>query len=797
MTTRLNAGGLQSADGATGRHPRDGGRARMPGGLIVRRAGPADARPLADLAQLFNSNSPHPFQSVHDAAHVLGDPRNFQIVAEEEDHLVSCVTMIHHPWNDSYELGCGLTRPGRPRRGLGALLMQRVLDWVCDARLGEVFIGYPPARSLVGLFAALKPRMIVAGHGTGRTGVNDSREAPLITFSIPAHASFVHVTPPVAEGARGAFVRELIHRPLGLPLAPGEYPPESFVGATSDWSLEWGDLVVDYVPNSPNRALAIVGARDRSVRPAHLRRDLDRILRHFPHVEHIIVTVLADKEDLLRQLVALGFELAAYLPAWYKGAVFRYDCLQLVLRRSRAAPAAPHRLGFLSRLQREIASGRRSIQTASHRSSHRSTRTEDEDMSTLTIAGLPVLAILEDRDADTTGNARQRAEEVESTSDRPPAGGTPPGGSSNRWREAGEDTPIKRTIGLLSLALLIHATSFASVPAGANPACNESIAGNVTLTADMDCTASATHGLRLSANTTLNCAGFTIIGPDGAQRNGAATGHYGLRASNVGGIRVENCNVTAYERGLYFSGVRGGFVKHSNFHGNTRYGANLVGPDSYDMLFDANTYFSNGDEGVHISGPMNNGQTKPNKFTNSVASGNVGEGFYLLNANNVELHHITTSDNGLAGVYVKQSPSVVISHARLIGDMMHVYGNSDGGAYAWATIDGGRLKLQKDNGTGGSPSSNTFDHICVLYDPVNRQPEAAFYFEGVTAGSNVITNSKATLIAGKNSVVGINTTTSNAVTSLHISPSTITTRIDGASSFTTLTTQTTTPPLCY
>ena len=41
-----------------------------------------------------------------------------------------------------------------------------------------------------------------------------------------------------------------------------------------------------------------------------------------------------------------------------------------------------------------------------------------------------------------------------------------------------------------------------------------------------------------------------------------------------------------------------------------------------------------------------------------------------------------------------------------------------------------------------------------------------------------------------------NATTGNAGSSLYISPPTITTRVDGTSSF-TLTTQTTTPPLCY
>ena len=763
----------------------------MPGGLVVRRAGPADACPLAALVNLVPSNDPLP-RSIPDLTRFLADPRNFQLVAEHENHLVSFMTMTYRPWNDSYELSRGFTRPHSPR-GLGALLMQRVVDWVCDAALGEVFTGSFPARCLVNLCAALNPPMIVAGHDTGRTPANGSRGEHLIAFTIPEHARFVHVTPPLVESGSGTFIREGIYRPLDLRLAPGEYPPESLVGATSDWSLDWGDLVIDYNPTSPNRTLAIVDDRARSVRAAHFARALDRLLRALPHVEHVIVTVLADKTDLLRQLSALGFDIIAYLPAWYKGGVFRYDCVQLVLRRSRAARDCRDPL---SRLQREIACDRRSIRTGARRPSHRSTRAEDPDMSTVTIAGLPVLAIIEDFHADTATNARPRAEKPKPTSDPRTPGRTQSSGKARRSADGVAEDGMKRMMGLLGVGLLVTAAAFAPVPAAANPACNALIAGNVKLTADMNCTASATHGLRLSANTTLNCAGFTITGPDRSQPNGASTGHYGLRASNVGGIRVENCNVTGYERGLYFSSVHSGFVKHSNFYGNTRYGANLVGPDSYAMQFDANTYNSNGDEGIHISGPMNNGPTKPNKFTNSTARGNIGEGFYLLNANNVELDVITAFDNGLAGVYVKESPSVIISHAHLTGDMMHVYGNSDAGAYSWVTIEGGRLKLQKDNATGGSPSDNTFDHICVLYDTVNGQPEAAFYFEGVTAGRNIITNSKAALIAGKNSVVAINGSTGNSGASLYISPPSITTSVDGTSSF-TLTAQTATPPLCY
>src|SRR5262249_54855767 len=84
-------------------------------------------------------------------------------------------------------------------------------------------------------------------------------------------------------------------------------------------------------------------------------------------------------------------------------------------------------------------------------------------------------------------------------------------------------TLTRPLMGPLILASLIAAAAFTPLAAAANPACNALIAGNVTLTAPMDCTNSATHGLRLSANTTLDCAGFTITGPDGARANGAST----------------------------------------------------------------------------------------------------------------------------------------------------------------------------------------------------------------------------------------------------------------------------------
>jgi hypothetical protein len=90
---------------------------------------------------------------------------------------------------------------------------------------------FPPRPESVDLCAGLTMPMTVAGHDAGDVVANGSRGAHLIALSIPDHARFVHVTPPVAESANGAFIRARIHRPLRLRFAPGECPPESLVGA--------------------------------------------------------------------------------------------------------------------------------------------------------------------------------------------------------------------------------------------------------------------------------------------------------------------------------------------------------------------------------------------------------------------------------------------------------------------------------------------------------------------------------------------------------------------------------------
>lgn len=334
-----------------------------------------------------------------------------------------------------------------------------------------------------------------------------------------------------------------------------------------------------------------------------------------------------------------------------------------------------------------------------------------------------------------------------------------------------------------------------SAGVGANPSCNALISGTVVLTGDMNCQAVKAHGLRLGSNTTLDCAGHTIYGPDSGIANGTQTGRYGLYASSRSNVTVLRCAVTGYERGFYFTSVSGALISGSTFYGNTRRGGNLAGSATQDVLIDASVFTDNGDEGLHVGGPFSSGATRPNRITNSIASDNVLEGFYLLKANYVQIDSSAASGNGAAGLYVKASPSVSVSRLRVDGDYVHVYDNSDTGTYSWLTITGGRVKLQKNSSTGGVPNRNTFDHVCVVY--ANGNPDSALYFEGVAEGENIVRSSGAFLVPGASAVTAIRGTTGNSVEKLYVSPATLAVSLDGTSSFEELTLQSTVPPLCY
>jgi RimJ/RimL family protein N-acetyltransferase len=295
--------------------------------LTLRRAGVEDSDALAGLFRLVYANSSHPFQTVDRVKSFLADPRNFQIVAEEEGQIVASMAMTYNAWNDSYELGRALTRPEYRRRGLAASLMQEVVDWAAEGGMGDLIFGFPRVRRIVELCASIDPAMVVTGHDAGRNVANGSRETHLIVSGIAKRARFTHVAPALQTLLDWSFLRR-IYGVLKLRGTPGVYPKYSFCGEVSPRARSCAGWTCDYTESSC--ALEIV-ASDWGTAPTELAPRVEDLLIRFPEVQHVTATVLADKLPMIQALIDCGFQVTAYLPAWHKAGQFRYDCVQLSL----------------------------------------------------------------------------------------------------------------------------------------------------------------------------------------------------------------------------------------------------------------------------------------------------------------------------------------------------------------------------------------------------------------------------------------------------------------------------------
>jgi GNAT superfamily N-acetyltransferase len=305
-----------------GTNPSLGSRVR----LAVRRAGPQDASALAALFHIVYQSGSHPFQTVAGIEAFLSQPCNFQILAERGKSVVASMAMTYNSWNNSFELGRALTHPEYRGHGLAGHLMQKVVNLVAQQRLGDLILGFPRVRRIVDLCANLDRPIIVAGHDAGRNVANGTRETHVIVVGVPHYARFSHVAPPVPELLSWTFLLEQLYARLGLFPIPGHYPSDSFVGEPSASAWQTGNWVVEY--EEASGALSLLDCRSFAD-PARIGNGLDDLLARWPSAQLITATVLADKVPLIRALLGCGFELAAYLPAWYRVGSCRYDCVQV------------------------------------------------------------------------------------------------------------------------------------------------------------------------------------------------------------------------------------------------------------------------------------------------------------------------------------------------------------------------------------------------------------------------------------------------------------------------------------
>jgi hypothetical protein len=149
------------------------------------------------------------------------------------------------------------------------------------------------------------------------------------------------------------FLRN-IYSELGLNGSAGTYPPEYFVGEDFNTLLFIGPWIFGYGAWAPEGSLEIAARDADDSSPEHIAEELGEVLSRLRSIQHITATILADKSKMVRALVRQGFQVSAYLPAWYKVGRFRYDCVQLTRRLYTGEPAIQDLRDRLEELDREF-----------------------------------------------------------------------------------------------------------------------------------------------------------------------------------------------------------------------------------------------------------------------------------------------------------------------------------------------------------------------------------------------------------------------------------------------------------
>ena len=160
---------------------------------------------------------------------------------------------------------------------------------------------------------------------------------------------------------------------------------------------------------------------------------------------------------------------------------------------------------------------------------------------------------------------------------------------------------------------------------------------------------------------TINCYSNTITGPGSGINNGIAI--------NGDGSTVQNCTITGFWRGIYFTtGTNNDTISGNSVSGNT-VGINIEGSGH---TISGNTSSNNG-TGIWLN--LSSGNT----VSGNTANGNDSSGISINNANNNTITGNTTNSN-YRGIYMPGGTGNIISDNTIIGNT-----GQDGGIYAVLT----------------------------------------------------------------------------------------------------------------
>jgi hypothetical protein len=261
-------------------------------------------------------------------------------LATIDDQVIGSVVGERAEWNRAYEICRGVVDPAFARGGRFRPLFDAIQRACVERADCELIPGYARSDHMQHICEVAYVPYAMLGSDGGKHLVSGKREEHVVVLAVNPLHRVGRTTPRVPLLTAGSDLHTRIAR-LGLDDKPGPYPPSTIIGprGRNQFESDAGRLTYSYFEPSRCAAVTAVDAAD----PVDISRCLTEFLEEQPHrIEHLTVSVLADKRALISQLCATAFTMTAYVPAWYADGEKRYDCAWLT---ARLDPRTPVRLG--------------------------------------------------------------------------------------------------------------------------------------------------------------------------------------------------------------------------------------------------------------------------------------------------------------------------------------------------------------------------------------------------------------------------------------------------------------------
>jgi parallel beta-helix repeat protein len=196
----------------------------------------------------------------------------------------------------------------------------------------------------------------------------------------------------------------------------------------------------------------------------------------------------------------------------------------------------------------------------------------------------------------------------------------------------------------------------------------------------------------------LNCAGYSIVNPDGSP--------FGVTVIGRTGVTVENCDISGFTEGLSLTSTSDSTVAGNTFSDNVQSvvlyldATNNTVKDNSITDSDIGVWVVDGSAGNTIKGNVMSGNgvgilvggSDGNVIKNNVASNNSTDGILVVDSKDTQIGENTASGNGFSGIAVFRSSGSLVWENQ-------VDDNGDHGVFA-AVTDGSLSHFWENTGCG-------------------------------------------------------------------------------------------------